>query len=300
MERIHGTTEFHIEGKTAVAIGKFDGIHLGHQRLLQEILEQKKAGLKACVFTFDPSPAVLFGFSDGRELMTLKEKREILEQMGVDILIEYPLNMESASIDPKEFVSKILVEQMQVGLLAAGDDLSFGKGGKGNWQLLEELADTYGYELKRIDKVVMDDMEISSTVIRDLLNRGQMEVVSKYMGRHFSFEGIVVPGKQLGRTLGFPTVNLMISEKKILPPYGVYSTLVWWRGKAYEAISNVGEKPTVSAERIPGIESYLYDFHEDLYGQEIKVELLAYRRPEMQFSSVEELKAQLEKDKLRH
>lgn len=299
MERICGTTDFKIKDLTAVAIGKFDGVHLGHQKLLSEIREQKKNGMRTCVFTFDPSPAALFGISDGKELMTLEEKRQVLEALGVDIIIEYPLNFESAAIEPEAFVREVLVGKMNAGFIAAGDDLSFGRGGKGNWKLLEGLQPELGYTLKMVDKLVMDGMEISSSMIRSLLEKGQMELVERYMGRPFSFEGRVAYGKQLGRTLGFPTLNLPISSKKILPPYGVYSTRVYRGGSCYQAISNVGEKPTVSNEHVPGIESYLYDFDEMIYGEEIKVELLAYRRPEMHFASLEELKEQLEKDKLR-
>lgn len=299
MERICGTTQFYISEKTAVAIGKFDGVHLGHQKLIQELLEQKKNGMKACVFTFDPSPGELFGFSDGRELSTLEEKRKLLEELGVDILIEYPLTRESAAIDPKDFVTEILVKQMHTAFIAAGEDLSFGKDGKGDWKLLQQMGPACGFLVKQIEKVKLGEREISSTYVRGLLEQGEVELVQEALGRPFSFSGEVVHGRRLGRTLGFPTANLQIDGKKLLPPYGVYATKVWVDGKAYSAISNVGEKPTVSNERVPNLESYLYDFEEDIYGKNILVELLHYRRPEMHFESVDELREQLEKDKLR-
>jgi len=299
MERICGTTQFFIQEKTAVAIGKFDGVHVGHQKLITELLKQKEKGLKTCVFTFDPSPAQLFGFSDPREINTLEEKRELLEKMGVDILIEYPLTKESAAIDPVDFVTEILVKQMQTSFIAAGEDLSFGKGGKGDWKLLEKMGPTYGFAVEKIEKVRIGELEISSTYIRGLLEKGEMEKVQEALGRPFFFAGEVVHGNHLGRTLGFPTVNLNIDEKKLLPPFGVYATRVWVRGKAYDAISNVGQKPTVSEKRVPNLESYLYDFNEEIYGEKILVELYHFRRPEMHFTSVEELRKQLEKDKLR-
>ena len=300
MERFYGTTDFQISTATAIAIGKFDGVHLGHQKLLQEIVEQKKYGLKACVFTFDPSPASFFGFSDGKELCTPEEKRKLLEQAGVDILIEYPLNENTAGVAPEAFVRDILVGKLQVAYLAAGEDLSFGKGGKGNWQLLEKLQSEYGYELKRIEKVSKGGQIVSSTRIRDLVEKGCVEEAADLLGRPYSFEGEVVMGNQIGRTLGFPTVNLEIGTTKLLPPFGVYATTVSWNGHCYEAISNIGEKPTVSEERKPGIESYLYDFDRNLYGEKVKVELLHFRRSERRFSGLEEFKAQLERDKERH
>lgn len=300
MERFYGTTDFQINGPTAVAIGKFDGVHLGHQKLLQEIVEQKKAGLKACVFTFDPSPSVFFGFSDGKELCTPDEKRRLLEEAGTDILIEYPLSEKTAGIAPELFVRELLVGKMQAAFLAAGEDLSFGKGGKGNWQLLEKLQPELGYQMKKIEKVSMDGQVISSTYIRRLVEEGRVEEAAAFLGRPYSFEGEVVTGRQIGRTLGFPTVNLEIGTTKLLPPYGVYATTVSWDGKEYQAISNIGEKPTVSEEKKPGIESYLYDFDRNLYGERVKVELLHFRRKERRFSGLEELKAQLERDKERH
>ena len=140
MEIIAGTTDFYLEKDTAVAIGKFDGVHLGHRRLLEEILNKKKNGLAACVFTFDPTPAVLFGLSDGKELTTREEKRRLFEHLGIDILIEFPLTKETAATEPERFVTEILAKQMNTRFVAAGEDLSFGKNGAGNAELLEKMA----------------------------------------------------------------------------------------------------------------------------------------------------------------
>lgn len=296
MEIITNASDFYLEKETAVAIGKFDGVHIGHRRLLEEILEKKKDGLCACVFTFDPAPAVLFGFSDGKELTTREEKRMLFERMGVDILVEFPMNLETAAILPETFVREILAVRMNVRFLAAGSDISFGAGGAGNAGLLEKLAPELGFRLKTIDKVCLEGQEVSSTIVRSCVEKGDMEQAEKMLGMPYMVTGTVVKGRQLGRTLGFPTLNLLPADSKLLPPNGVYFSRVRLGEKVYRAISNVGYKPTVSNEKVMGLESYLYDFDRDAYGAGIEVSLLKFRRPERRFENVEALREQLEKD----
>ena len=169
MEIIAGTTDFYLEKDTAVAIGKFDGVHLGHRRLLEEILGRKKYGLAACVFTFDPTPAVLFGLSDGKELTTREEKRRLFERLGIDTLIEIPLTKETAATEPERFATEILAKQMNTRFVAAGEDLSFGKNGAGNAELLERMAPHLGFCVQTIEKIEVDGIEVSSTYIRKLV-----------------------------------------------------------------------------------------------------------------------------------
>ena len=296
MEIITGTTQFCIEKETAVAIGKFDGVHIGHKRLLEEILEQKKNGLAACVFTFDPPPAVLFGSSDGKELTTREEKRYLFRRMGVDILIEFPLNMETAAISPETFAREILARQMNAKYIAAGTDLSFGDKGAGNAQLLRTLGPELGFEVKTIDKVCIEGKEVNSTYIREMLKMGEMQQVQQFLGTPYTIKGTVMHGNRIGRTIGFPTVNLHPDESKLLPPNGVYYSRVLFGDKSYRAISNVGYKPTVTKERVLGVESFLYDFDEEIYDEVIEVSLYEYKRPEQRFGSLDELKMQLQQD----
>lgn len=296
MEIIANMTDFYLDRETAVAIGKFDGVHIGHRRLLEEIREKKKDGLCACVFTFDPAPAVLFGQSDGKELTTKEEKHVLFERAGVDILIEFPMTPETAAIMPEVFAAEILAERMQTRFLAAGSDLSFGAGGAGNAQLLQRLAPELGFQVKTIAKICLDGREVSSTYVRSCVEKGDMRLAEKLLGMPYPVLGTVVKGRQLGRSLGFPTLNLLPQENKLLPPNGVYFSQVRHRGRLYRAISNVGYKPTVTEERVMGLESYLYDFQEDIYGESIEVYLLEYSRPEQRFESVEALRGQLEKD----
>ena len=296
MQIIAGTTQFELNRETAVAIGKFDGLHVGHRRLLDEILLQKQCGLAACVFTFDPPPAVLFGKGDGKELMTREEKRIFLERMGVDVLIEFPLTLETAAMQAVEFVETLLAKQMNARMIAAGRDLSFGAGGKGDAALLMKLAPKYGYQVKIIDKVRFGEMEISSTYVRSQVEKGNMQLAAQLLGMPYPIVGEVVHGNRIGRTIGMPTVNLLPPENKLLPPCGVYYSGVLYAGKYYRAISNVGYKPTVTSKQVLGVETYLYDFNEEIYGEEIQVNLLAFKRSECKFDSLEQLKAQMEED----
>ncbi len=296
MEIITETFDFELNRETAVAIGKFDGLHLGHRRLLQEILAKKKEGLAACVFTFDPSPAVFFGLADGKELTTRQEKRKILERMGVDILVEFPMTRESAAMEPQEFIEKVLIKKLKVRFLAAGVDVSFGAKGAGRAELLQELAEVYHYQVKTIEKVKLKETEISSTLVRSQVEAGNMPYAEVLLGMPYTIVGSVQHGMALGRKLGMPTVNLLPEKDKLLPPKGVYYSEVLYKDKRYAAISNIGCKPTVSQEEIQGVESYLYDFQEEIYGEDIEVRLLAFKRPEMRFEGVEALREQMQKD----
>ena len=290
---IEGTTDFQLDGRSAVAIGKFDGIHRGHQELLKKI---KETGLQTVIFTFDPPPNVLFGQTEVRGLTTREEKRRIFDKQGIDVLIEYPLNERTAATDPEDFIEDILVKRLKTAYIAAGTDLSFGSRGRGNSALLEKWADTYGYKVEIIDKILDEGEEITSTRIREEVKQGHMQTVTRLIGFPYSITGIVEHGKRIGRTIGIPTVNLLPPDDKLLPPHGVYYSYVSYGGKHYRSISNVGVKPTVGDKNVQGVESYLYDFDEEIYGKKLTVNLLEFRRPEEKFPSVEVLKAKMQED----
>ncbi len=296
MEIISDTTDICIHRETAAAIGKFDGIHIGHKRLLEEILARKNDGLAACVFTFDPPPAYFFGHSDKKELTAKREKRLLFEKMGVDILIEFPLNRETAATPPEDFAKEILAGRMKVRFLAAGADLSFGAKGAGNAALLQKMGPELGFECRTIDKVCLDGREVSSTLVRSQVEAGEMEEACRLLGMPYMVMGEVVSGNRIGRTIGFPTVNILPGEDKLLPPNGVYFSTVCVGERNCRAITNIGYKPTVSRDKVMGVESYLYDFDENIYGRWVEVYLHAFLRPERQFESVEMLKKQLQQD----
>lgn len=297
MQIIQQTTEFYIEQKTAVALGKFDGIHRGHQKLLEKILEQKKEGLKAVVFTFEPSPTAFFQKCKSKELSTKQEKEAVFEKMGIDILIEFPLNEQTAAMDAQDFVKEILVKRMNAGYVAAGTDLSFGYRGAGNAKLLTELSKNHGFRVEIIEKVCYEGREISSSYIREEIEKGEMETAAALIGSPYAIAGVVKHGNRIGRTLGFPTVNLLPEEEKLLPPCGVYFSKVLIEKEVYKGVTNIGYKPTVSKEMQLGVETFIYDFEQDIYGKEIQVVLEHFRRPERKFDSLEQLKTQVDEDK---
>lgn len=296
MQIIQNTTEFQIQGRSAVAIGKFDGIHRGHIELLRHILKQKEKGLHAVVFTFDPPASVFFGRAGEKELSPIEEKRRFFLELGIDILVEFPLNEESAAISPEDFVEKILAGQMQAAYIAAGEDLSFGYGGRGNRELLQKLSGRFDYQAEIIPKVLDGSREISSSYVREEVEKGNMEKAAWLLGRNYGITGRVETGKKLGRRLGMPTVNLYPGENKLLPPNGVYYSKMISEEGSYDGITNIGRKPTVNDTQTVSVETYLYNFMGNMYGKEVVVELMHFKRPEQKFGDVEELRRQMEAD----
>lgn len=296
MKIIKDTTEFYIEEATAVAIGKFDGFHCGHQKLLQRMQEQKKKGLATVVFTFVPSPAAFFSKEPEKELTTIEEKRKIFENAGIDYLIEYPFYQEIADMEPNTYIEEVLVKRIHAKCIVAGEDVSFGRRGLGNYQMLEEKSQKFGYDVIIIDKVQYEGREVSSTYVREEVARGNMELVHQLLGIPYHVGGTIVHGRKLGRTLGMPTVNQIPPKEKLLPPNGVYYSYVMLEGKKMPSITNIGTKPTVKNDIVMGVETYIYNFNENVYGEELEVYLLSFKRPEMRFESVEALKQQMAED----
>ena len=296
MQIISGTTQFRIEEPTAVAIGKFDGLHQGHRKLLNEIISQKEDGLKAAVFTFDPSPEIFFGMNPSRELSTNSEKRQLFEEIGIDILVEFPFNKETAAISPENFVIDILRGRMNAAFVAAGTDLSFGAMGKGNFELMSSLARHLGFEARKIDKIERNRKIISSTLIRELVEKGEMEEAAACLGEPYRITGKIVHGRALGRRIGIPTLNQIPPADKLLPPFGVYYSEVKADGRVFKGMTNIGIKPTVTDEHRTTVETYLYHFSGDLYGEYADVKLLTFRRPEKRFADIKELQRTMQED----
>lgn len=296
MQIITGTEDFYAPGDTAVAIGKFDGVHLGHKKLLEELIKQKKNGLLATVFTFDPSPEIYFGYASGKELSTADEKHILFEQMGVDLLVEFPFNKRTAATAPETFITDILEKRLKARFIAAGPDLSFGDRGRGNFELLSSMASRCGYVTEMIDKVQVGHTVISSTLIRELVSKGEMEKAAQCLGDPYTIRGTVVHGKALGRQIGFPTLNQVPPQEKLLPTYGVYFSRVTVDNSTYRGITNIGVKPTVTDEDKVTVETFLYDFSSDIYGEYAEVELLHHRRPEMKFNGIDELEETMARD----
>lgn len=296
MQIIQNLEQLHIEGTSAIAIGKFDGIHIGHQTLLNKIIEKKQEGMQAVVFTFSPLPEAFFKGVSLPVIDTVDEKRENFKNMGIDILIEYPLNKETASISPEDFMSTILRDKLHAGYVVSGTDLSFGDKGRGNSQMLSAFAKKHSFLYEEIDKICIEGKEVSSTVVRNTIAKGDMELVISMLGRAYRIGGEVVHGKALGRTIKVPTVNIIPQKQKLLPPKGVYATVSDINGRKLLGVTNIGCKPTVSENDEIGVETHLFDFDEEIYGEYIVTWLMHYIRPEMRFENLDALVEQLRQD----
>lgn len=288
MEIIKNTTEFQIEEPTAISLGKFDGLHQGHQLLVDRILKKKKEGLASLIFTFD------FG---ERPVLTLKEeRRELLRREHVDYLVECPFVPALSHMEPEDFVQEVLKKRLHAKYLAVGTDFRFGYQRKGDYHLLQKMSESCGFQVDVVEKACWQGREISSTFIREELEQGHMELVNQLLGYAYSVTGEVLHGRQIGRTLGMPTTNLLPKEQKLLPPNGVYATRTVIAGEVFEGITNIGYKPTVGGETRKGVETYLFDLDRNLYGEIIQVQFYGYERPERKFPTLEALKAQIESD----
>ena len=297
MEYIHGTKDFKLEGASAVTLGKFDGVHLGHQKLISIVREKaEEMGLLSVMFTFDRIPLSICPQKNQHFLSTNSERRALCEKYGLDVEVEYPFTTELMNMEPEEFVENILVKQLNARVIVVGTDYCFGKNRSGNVEFLIANAVKYGYETIVVEKEKFQDKDISSTYVREELVLGHMETVNVLMGRPYSIEGIVCPGNQFGRKIKIPTMNIYPQESKLLPPNGVYASITQIDGKEYGGVTNIGTKPTVSTDQVIGVETNLFDYEEDAYGKHIKVKLLHFIRPEMKFESIEALSKQMESD----
>ncbi len=297
MRYIAGTREFQIEEETAVTLGKFDGLHRGHQKLLSEVFRFRENGLSPAVFTFETAPGTLIGGRLQTMITTNEERRQNLERAGVSFLVEYPFNQEVARMDPEEFVAHVLVGQMRARAIVSGPDFHFGYRRGGDVALLKRLAPCFGYEVRVVEKLMDGGREISSTYIREELAAGRIEKANELLGYPYMLHGRVVHGRHLGSTLGFPTVNLEPDLQKHLPAFGVYLSQTVIDGMVFPSLTNIGKKPTIAGERPAGAETYIYHLDQDLYGKWIEVRLIGFLRPEQKFSGVEELKKQVLADK---
>lgn len=284
-----------------LTIGTFDGVHLGHQKILQMLNnEAKKIGGESVLFTFYPHPRmVLLPNSHGLKLIqTQEEKIEKLEKMGLQNLIILPFTKEFSNLSATEFVEEYLVNRLHVSKLVIGYDHQFGKNREGSLDFLKSIAPSYNFEVIEISAKEIDDVNISSTKIRTAIENGNISVANAYLGQPFELKGKVIKGKELGKTIGFPTANIKLeSDLKILPKIGVYAVeIILPSNTLCKGMMNIGIRPTVSNENSLSIEVHIFDFNENLYDTFIVVRLLSYIRSEQKFSSVDELKKQLQQD----
>jgi riboflavin kinase/FMN adenylyltransferase len=292
--------EFKSTKKTILTLGTFDGVHFGHKKILERIIQNTQNNeFESLVLTFFPHPRmVLQDKSEIKLLNTIAEKIDLLEKIGVENLVIHPFDESFSRLTAEEFVSTILVDQFHIHKIIIGHDHRFGRNRTANIDDLIRFGQKYGFEVEQITVQEINDISVSSTKIRKALLEGNMTLANKYLGYDYFLTGTVSEGKHLGRTIGFPTANLKIEEDyKLIPLNGVYVVKSTLNQKTVFGIMNIGFNPTVAGNNL-SIEIHYLDFNADLYGQKIAVSLLHYIRPEQKFDSIELLKKQLEKDKL--
>lgn len=285
--------------KSIVTIGTFDGVHAGHRTIINRIINlAKKRNGQSVLITFEPHPRFLINPQHRLKLLTtLEEKKSLLEKLGLHHLVIAPFTKEFANQEAKNYVEDFLIKKIKPSVLVIGYDHHFGKGRSGNFNLLKQYAEQGHFQLEEISKQLVEDAHVSSTTIRKALELGDVREANNLLQSNFQLSGEVVIGDQRGRTIGFPTANLQISsDKKLIPPNGVYAVKAIVNNQRFNAVMNIGFRPTVTDTPELRLEVHLIDFDEDIYGENLKVEFIERIRAEKKFSSFEDLKKQIELD----
>lgn len=293
MKYMKNSTEIQLDN-TAVTLGKFDGFHLGHQKLIRE-LQAAGDHLTTVLFTFAVSPGKIF-HTDWKEILSGDERLLKYQELELDYVVEYPFTKKVMQMEPQEFIEEVLVRKLGANTIIVGRDYRFGYQRSGTVEILDKYSGKYGYKLVILDKVQYKEEEISSTRIRECILSGDMEQANAMLGYPYFIYGEVVHGNMLGRTMGLPTINQIPSRQKVLPQGGVYASRVEISGSSYYGITNVGCKPTVKSDQSMTVETFIFDFAQEVYGEKARVELYKYIRPEIRFQGIEQLKVQILKD----
>lgn len=302
MRVYHHISELTGLSRSIVTIGTFDGVHLGHQKIIRRLVElKKKQGGETVLFTFDPHPRkVLFpDQTDLKLITTTEEKCTLLQQFGIDHVLVFPFTREFSQMQASEYVSEIIAKGLKTDTLVIGYDHRFGSNREGNIETLKALSATYGFKVEEIPAQEINQLNVSSTRIRKAIDEGDVETANQFLGYSFFVTGIVVKGKQLGRTIGYPTANIFVKDKdKLIPKIGVYAVNVEVENKRYKGMLNVGVNPTTDTDNKIKIEVNIFDFDKDIYDAPIKVEFVKWIRNEEKFANLEELKHALANDKI--
>jgi riboflavin kinase/FMN adenylyltransferase len=298
----HQISEFTGPSDTIVTIGTFDGVHMGHQKIIKHLVELKKnTGGEIVLFTFSPHPRkVLFPEqTDLKLITTTDEKCELLKQFGIDHVLVYPFTKAFSQMNAQDYISDIIAEGLKTKTLVIGYDHRFGSNREGNIDTLKELAPVYGFTVEEIPAQEINQLNISSTRIRKAIDEGDVQTANEFLGYSFFITGTVVKGKQLGRTIGYPTANIFIEDKdKLIPKIGVYAVNVILKGTRYKGMLNVGTNPTTDTDSNIKIEVNIFEFDRDIYGEILKVEFVKRIRDEEKFANLDELKQALANDKI--
>lgn len=298
MREITDITTFTTQQPTVLTIGTFDGVHLGHQKIVERVVTNaRQEGLLATVFTFFPHPRMVVQHDKGLKLIhTLEEKKQLLQQLGVDLLVVQPFNEAFAQLSAEEFVSTILVQRLNVKKVIIGYDHRFGRNRTANIDDMRLFGKKYGFAVEEISVQEVDEVSVSSTKIREALNKGDVTTAEHYLGTPYSLTGRVVHGLKLGRTLGYPTANIQVTEDyKLIPKDGVYAVYSYIDGRKVYGMMSIGKNPTIEGKGA-SIEVYFFDFNGDLYNQKLTIEFVQYLREEQKFATIDLLKKQLQDD----
>ena len=297
MNIYHSIHEFTTSKKTVFTLGTFDGVHVGHTKIIERLLNSSTADEQSLILTFFPHPRmVLQKESDIKLLNTIEERIQLLDKVGLQNLIIHPFDEVFSRLTAEEFVKDILVDIFNIKKIIIGHDHRFGRNRTANIDDLIRFGKEYDFEVEQISAQEIDEVSISSTKIRNALIEGKIALANEYLGYNYFFSGTVIHGKKLGRTIGFPTANLKIEEPyKLIPAIGVYAVKCKIGNKNIDGMLNIGTNPTVEGQAL-SVEVHLFNFDEDLYDQKISIELIKRIRDEQKFASVDDLKMQLEKD----
>ncbi len=300
MKIFHGTENANIQKPTVLTLGVFDGLHLGHQRIMQTVFERAAAvDAVPTAITFDPHPrAVLHPESAPPLLQTLDQRLTNLEVLGIEQAIVIPFDRDFALQPAEDFVSAIIHDRLHAKEVHLGQDFAFGKGRGGNIELLRRMGGELGFVAEEVPEVRLRRQRISSSRIRGLLDEGRINIARRMLGRPYGVEGVIERGARRGHTIGFPTANLR-PHNRVIPKFGVYATATLVDGTWRRSITNIGVRPTFGRDLEPSIESYIFDFDDDLYGDVLRVRFLHRIRDERKFNGIDELKAQIERDTIR-
>jgi riboflavin kinase / FMN adenylyltransferase len=300
MKIFHGTENANITRPTVLTLGVFDGLHLGHQRIMQTVVDRARvANAVPTAITFDPHPrAVLHPESAPPLLQTLDQRLANLDVLGIEQTIVIRFNKEFADQEASDFLTHIVKERLHAKEVYLGKGFAFGKNRSGNIELLREMGKNLGFIADEVDEVQLRGIRISSSSIRKLLAEGKINLARRMLGRPYGVEGVIIRGNRRGHTIGFPTANLK-PHNRVIPKFGVYATATLIDGTWRKSITNIGVRPTFENTTEPSIETYVFDFDGDLYGDVLRVRFLYWIRDERKFSGIDELKAQIQKDSAR-
>jgi len=284
-------------GLSVCALGNFDGIHKGHQKLIETAVSKaREKGIRSSVFTFSEHPInVMSGHTMVKTILKPEDKFAILESMGVDYVFNLPFSDEIRTLSPEDFARDLLKRDLNIDFAVCGFNFTFGYKAGGKHDDLISYGKEFGFGAEVIDPVEVDGVIVSSTLIRACIEKGEMPLYKSYTGRPYMIYGTVIQGEHNGRKMGFPTINLQLDTEMALPANGVYTTRTLIEGECRKSVTNVGNKPTIGTFA-KNAETHIFDFHENIYGKPVKIEFIRMQRPEYRFENMEELAHQIEKD----